>query len=38
MAVWWVFQNESFDRSRKGGYLWAPLLDKAGHKKITGNS
>jgi putative restriction endonuclease len=33
MAVWWVFQNESFDRSRKGGYLWAPLLDKAGHRK-----
>lgn len=33
MAVWWVFQNESFDRSRKGGYLWAPLLDKSGHKK-----
>ena len=33
MAVWWVFQNKSYDRSRDGGYLWAPLLDKAGHKK-----
>jgi putative restriction endonuclease len=33
MAVWWVFQNESFERSRKGGYLWAPLVDKRGNKK-----
>lgn len=33
MAVWWVFQNKSYPRSRSGGYLWAPLLDKAGHKK-----
>lgn len=33
MAVWWVFQNKSYERSRDGGYLWAPLLDKAGHKK-----
>lgn len=33
MAVWWVFQGDSYERSRKGGYLWAPLLDKRGHKK-----
>jgi 5-methylcytosine-specific restriction protein B len=33
MAVWWVFQNKSYERSRDGGYLWAPILDKAGHKK-----
>lgn len=33
MAVWWVFQNKSYPRSRSGGYLWAPLVDKAGHKK-----
>ena len=33
MAVWWVFQNKSYPRSRTGGYLWAPLRDKAGHKK-----
>ena len=33
MAVWWVFQNESYERSREGGYLWAPLVDKAGHRK-----
>lgn len=33
MAVWWVFQNNSYDRSREGGYLWAPLFDKVGNKK-----
>jgi hypothetical protein len=33
MAVWWVFQNKSYERSRAGGYLWAPLVDKDGHKK-----
>ena len=33
MAVWWVFQGDSYERSREGGYLWAPLVDKAGHKK-----
>lgn len=33
MAVWWVFQNKSYPRSRLGGYLWSPLVDKAGHKK-----
>jgi putative restriction endonuclease len=33
MAVWWVFQNKSYERSRAGGYLWAPLVDKEGHKK-----
>jgi hypothetical protein len=33
MAVWWVFQNKSYQRSRDGGYLWAPLVDKEGHRK-----
>lgn len=33
MAVWWVFQNNSYDRSRAGGYLWAPLVDKVGNRK-----
>jgi putative restriction endonuclease len=33
LAVWWVFQNKSFPRSRAGGYLWAPMADKLGHKK-----
>ena len=34
MAVWWVFQNDSYERSRDGGYLWAPIADKAGNKKF----
>ena len=33
MAVWWVFQDQSYERSREGGYIWAPLRDKAGRKK-----
>jgi hypothetical protein len=33
MAVWWVFQNQSYERSRDGGYIWAPLVDSRGHKK-----
>jgi putative restriction endonuclease len=33
VASWWVFQNKSYPRSRAGGYLWAPMADKAGHKK-----
>jgi len=33
MAVWWVFQNNSYERSRVGGYLWAPLVDKSGNRK-----
>lgn len=33
MAIWWVFQNKSYPRSRAGGYLWAPMKDKVGHKK-----
>jgi len=33
MAVWWVFQNKSYPRSRSGEYLWTPLFHKAGHKK-----
>ena len=32
MAIWWVFQGDSYARSREGGYLWAPLLNKAGKK------
>jgi putative restriction endonuclease len=34
MAVWWVFQNDSYERSRDGGYLWAPIADKVGNKKF----
>jgi hypothetical protein len=28
--VWWVNQGSSFRRAREGGYLWAPLIDRAG--------
>ncbi|HLM93618.1 MAG TPA: hypothetical protein VK273_07395, partial [Gaiellaceae bacterium] len=31
--VWWVNQGESFRRAREGGYLWAPILDKADRGK-----
>jgi MoxR-like ATPase len=27
--VWWVNQGSSYARAKEGGYLWAPLLDKA---------
>jgi MoxR-like ATPase len=28
--VWWVNQGSSYQRSRDGGYMWAPILDKSG--------
>ena len=28
--VWWVNQGGSFRRAREGGYLWAPITDRAG--------
>jgi hypothetical protein len=33
MSFWWVNQGDSFEEARKLGALWAPLLDKGGHKK-----
>lgn len=33
MAHWWVNQNQSFLPEFRGGYLWAPLRDKAGSRK-----
>jgi putative restriction endonuclease len=30
MAFWWVFQGDSFQRSRAGQYLWAPQVTKTG--------
>ena len=30
--VWWVNQGASYQRARDGGYLWAPLKDKAGNR------
>ena len=31
MAYWWVSQNKTFKHERDGGYLWAPVRDKAGN-------
>ncbi len=31
-GVWWVNQRASFKQERAGGYLWAPLADKAGRR------
>lgn len=32
MAVYYVFQGETFSEERAGGYVWSPQLDKAGHR------
>lgn len=32
MAVYYVFQGETYDEERNGGYVWSPKLDRAGHK------
>lgn len=32
MAVYYVFQGETYDEERTGGYVWSPQLDNAGHK------
>lgn len=34
MAVWWVYQNKSYPRSREGGYLWAPSIGKDGRRQV----
>jgi len=34
MAVWWVYQNKSYQRSREGGYLWAPSVGKDGRRQV----
>jgi 5-methylcytosine-specific restriction protein B len=28
--VWWVNQGGTYELSRAGGYLWAPILDARG--------
>ncbi len=38
MAYWWVFQGDSFRRSRRGNYLWAPKLDKRGQGRAYWSS
>jgi len=29
-SVWWVNQNATYTEERDGGFLWAPMLNKAG--------
>ena len=33
VSVWWVNQGTAYAKGRDGGFLWAPLLDKAGRPK-----
>ena len=30
--VFFVFQGNTFDKECKGGYIWAPVSDRAGNK------
>lgn len=32
MAVYYVFQGETYDEERAGGYVWSPQLNKSGGK------
>lgn len=32
MSVFYVFQGETYDEERSGGYVWSPQLNSAGHK------
>ena len=34
MAFWLVYQGTSFERARKGGYLWAPKVGKNGQSQV----
>jgi hypothetical protein len=34
MAFWLVYQGTSFERARKGGYLWAPKVGKNGQTPV----
>ena len=34
MSVYYVFQGETYDEERTGGYVWSPQLDRAGHKNV----
>lgn len=31
--VWWVNQGKTYSAERAGGYIWAPLRNKAGHRE-----
>jgi hypothetical protein len=30
-TVWWVNQGSRYQHERRGGYVWAPTKNKAGH-------
>lgn len=32
MALFYVFQGTTYNEESKGGYVWSPQLDKAGHR------
>ena len=32
MSVYYVYQGETFDEERSGGYVWSPKLTKNGKK------
>lgn len=32
MAVYYVFQGETFNEERTGGYVWSPQLNRSGGK------
>ncbi|RYZ67143.1 MAG: hypothetical protein EOP09_11530, partial [Proteobacteria bacterium] len=34
MAFWLVYQGNSWDRARKGGYLWAPKIGRRGQTQV----
>ena len=33
-SVWWVNQGATYTKERDGGFLWAPMLNKAGRRAI----
>lgn len=34
MAVYYVFQGETYDEERAGEYVWSPQLNKSGGKNV----
>src|SRR3954463_7315442 len=32
MAFWWVFQGDSYNRAKAGGYMWAPQKTSKGQQ------
>ncbi len=36
--IFFVFQGNTFDKEFNGGYIWAPISNKAGINFITGKN